>query len=108
MKPVEGRARVVIEAVQPQVDGGRYPVCRIVGDAVTVSAAIFGDGHDHLAAKLLYRQKSDRKWRSVAMADTGNDVWTGTFPVDTAGEWQYTIQAWVDHFDTWRRACQSL
>jgi starch synthase (maltosyl-transferring) len=101
MKPVEGRARVVIEAVQPQVDGGRYPVCRIVGDVVTVSAAIFGDGHDHLAAKLLYRQKSEKRWRSVAMAEQGNDIWTATFTVDKLGEWQYTIQAWVDHFDTW-------
>jgi starch synthase (maltosyl-transferring) len=49
MKPVEGRRRVVIEEVQPQVDCGRYPAKRILGDIVTVSAAVFGDGHDHVA-----------------------------------------------------------
>jgi len=67
MKPSEGRARVVIEEVKPQVNCGRYPVRRIEGDVLTVTAAIFGDGHDHLAARLLYRHKSDRRWRAVAM-----------------------------------------
>ncbi len=46
MKPVEGRKRVVIEEVQPQVDCGRYPAKRTLGDTVTVTAAIFADGHD--------------------------------------------------------------
>ncbi|ADW69906.1 alpha-1,4-glucan--maltose-1-phosphate maltosyltransferase [Granulicella tundricola] len=101
MKPVEGRARVVIEEVKPQVDGGRYPVCRIVGDTVDVSAAIFGDGHDHLSARLLYRQKGEKRWRSAAMRELGNDLWSASFEVDKLGSWSFTIQAWVDHFDTW-------
>ena len=59
MKPVEGRRRVVIEEVQPQVDCGRYAAKRILGDAVTITAAIFGDGHDLVAARLLYRHSSE-------------------------------------------------
>src|ERR1700740_2570765 len=55
MKPAEGRKRVVIEDIQPQVNCGRHPARRFLGDRVTISAAIFSDGHDHVAARLLYR-----------------------------------------------------
>ena len=58
MKPIEGRKRVVIEEIQPQVDCGRYPVRRFLGDRVQVSAAIFSDGHDHVLARLLYKHRA--------------------------------------------------
>ena len=101
MKPTEGRRRVVIEEIQPQIDGGRYPAKRVVGDTVTVTAAIFSDGHDHVAARLLYRPASAKKWMSVPFAAPDNDVWSAEFVVDKMGPWQFTVEAWVDHFDTW-------
>jgi starch synthase (maltosyl-transferring) len=101
MKPVEGRRRVVIEEVQPQVDCGRYPAKRILDDAVTVTAAVFGDGHDHVAGRLLYRHSSEKDWRSTPLTPLTNDLWTVTFTVDKLGDWLYTLEAWVDHFDTW-------
>jgi len=101
MKPTEGRRRVVIEDVQPAVDAGRYPVKRIVGDRIAVTAAIFADGHDHLAARVLYRHASDRKWQSAPFTALPNDLWTASFPVDRIGPWRYTVEAWVDHLDTW-------
>ena len=101
MKPSEGRSRVVIEDVKPQVDAGRYPACRILGDQVVVTAAIFADGHDHLGARLLYRQKSDRRWRTTPMAPLDNDLWSASFTVTELGMWEFCIQGWVDHFDTW-------
>lgn len=101
MKPVEGRKRVVIEEVQPQVDCGRYPAKRILGDTVTVTAAVFGDGHDHVAGRLLYRHSSEKDWRSTPLTPLTNDLWTVTFTVDQLGDWLYTLEAWVDHFDTW-------
>ena len=85
MKPTEGRARVVIEQITPQVEGGRYPARRIEGDAVTVTAAIFGDGHDHLAARLLFRHKTDRRWRSTPMKPLDNDLWAATFRQTASG-----------------------
>jgi starch synthase (maltosyl-transferring) len=103
MKPTEGRKRVVIEEITPQVDAGRYPACRTKGDLVTVSAAVFGDGHDLLAARVLYRHKSERRWRWAPMRALGNDLWTGSFTVDKLGIWQFTVLGWVDHFDTWVR-----
>ena len=101
MKPANGRNRVVIEEITPVVDGGRYPVCRIAGDTVTVGAAIFGDGHDHVAARLLYKHSSERRWSSAAMTPTNNDLWSGSFEVDKLGTWSFTVEGWIDHFDTW-------
>ena len=101
MKPPEGRKRVVIEDIQPTVNGGRYPACRIVGDVMTVTAAIFGDGHDHLAARLLYKHKSERRWRTAPMTALGNDVWSAAFTVNKLGSWRFAVEGWVDHFETW-------
>lgn len=101
MKPVEGRKRVIIEEIRPQVDCGRYPARRFVGDRVDVSAAIFSDGHDHVAAQLLYKHHGDLGWHVISMNAQPNDLWTGSFVVDRLGCWQFTIRAWVDHFDTW-------
>ena len=101
MKPTEGRNRIVIEEIQPSVNDGRYPAKRILGDAIEVTAAIFGDGHDHIAARLLYRHTSQRKWQSTHFAALTNDLWSATFTADKLGPWHFTIEAWIDHFDTW-------
>ena len=101
VKPVHGRSRVVIEEITPQVEGGRHPACRIVGDEVAVRAAIFADGHDHVSARLLYRRDSEKKWREAPMSATNNDLFAGTFKVDQTGMWKFSIQGWIDHFDTW-------
>ena len=82
MKPVEGRRRVVIEEVQPQVDCGRYPAKRILGDAVTLTAAVFGDGHDHVSGRLLYRHSSETDWHFTPLTPLTNDRWTVTFTVE--------------------------
>jgi len=101
MKPAEGRRRVVIEEIQPVVDSGRYPAKRVLGDAVEVIAAIFGDGHDHVAARLLYRPSAERVWRSSPFTAVNNDIWSASFTVDKLGTWLFTVEAWIDHFDTW-------
>ena len=101
MKPEHGRNRVVIEEVAPQVDSGRHPVRRIVGDRVNVSAAIFADGHDRLAAQLLYRHKLDQKWRKAPMQPRDNDLWSGGAVVDRLGAWLFTVLGWIDHFESW-------
>ena len=101
MKPIEGRKRVVIEEVEPQIDCGRYPAKRILGDTVTVTAAVFGDGHDHVSGRLLYRHSSEADWRSTPLSPLTNDLWSASFTVNALGDWLYTLEAWVDHFDTW-------
>jgi starch synthase (maltosyl-transferring) len=98
-----GRKRVVIEAVSPEIDGGRFPAKRVVGEKVVVEADIFADGHDLLAARLLYRKEGASDWSEVVMKQGVNDRWRGAFRVDEEGLYAYTIQAWVDRFLSWRQ-----
>ena len=101
MKPIDGRRRVMIEGVSPQIDAGGHPVRRICGDTLQVSAAVFADGKDEIAARVLYRHSSEKRWRFVPMRPEGNDLWNAEFPVDKLGSWSFTILGWVDHFSTW-------
>ena len=101
-KPETGRSRVVIEGVYPEIEAGRFPAKRIVGDKVVVEADIFGDGHDHVAARLLYREAGAKDWQQTAMLPIGNDRWAGSFTAEKQGRYLYTLVASIDHFDTWR------
>lgn len=96
-----GKQRVIIENVQPLVDGGLYPAKRTVGESVKVSASIFGDGHDHVKAELLYKKSGAEEWMVAELTPTFNDDWNGTFKVEEKGSYVFTIRAWIDHFDTW-------
>ena len=98
--PREGRRRVVIEGVTPEVDAGRFPIKRVTGEQVVVEADVFGDGHDEVAAALRWRAGSG-DWQEVRMLPLVNDRWRGAFPVTEMGRYRYTISAWVDHFATW-------
>jgi starch synthase (maltosyl-transferring) len=93
----------VIENVEPNVDGGRYPVKRVVGDEVTVEADCFCDGHDVLRVLLLHRPAGAPAWQESPMQALANDRWRGSFPVDKLGRYEYTVCAWVDPFLSWRR-----
>jgi starch synthase (maltosyl-transferring) len=94
--------RVVVENIHPQVDGGRFPIKRVAGETVTVGADIHADGHDVLAAVILYRRTGDAAWIEGPMAAVGNDRWQGTFPVPEIGRYEYTVEGWIDRFATWR------
>ncbi len=97
--------RVVVEGVLPQVDGGRFPIKRVVGEQVAVSADIHADGHDVLAAVVRYRAAQDTAadgWTEVSMVPLGNDRWQASFTVTRLGRYEYTVEGWVDRFETWR------
>jgi starch synthase (maltosyl-transferring) len=98
---VNGQRRVIIENIQPQVDNGRYPAKRTVGERVDITADIFADGHDHLRAEARYRAGKTGAWKSIAMCDIGNDRWQASFYVTGTGMYYFALSAWVDHFDTW-------
>lgn len=102
----DGRKRVIIEGVNPEVDGGRFPAKRTVGDLVRVEADIFTDGHDSISAVLLFRHEDSPDWNERPMQALVNDRWFGEFPVEQLGRYRYTIHAWVDHWETWRRDLQ--
>ena len=103
MLPEEGRSRVIIEAVQPEIDGGRFPIKRIVGEDTVVEADILADGHDALSCRLLYRREAETEWSEAPMEPLGNDRWRGSFRVQELGRYRYTVLGWVDHFKSWSR-----
>ena len=99
----QGRSRVVIENVKPEIDCGLFPAKRTVGERMTVEADIFVDGHDTLSALLLYRKEEASTWIETPLQPLVNDRWRGTFEVNEIGNFYYTLQAWVDRFESWRR-----
>jgi starch synthase (maltosyl-transferring) len=95
--------RVVVERVRPRVDDGRFPVKRTQGERVVVTADIFADGHDTLAAALLHRRVGGSEWSEVPMEPLGNDAWTAAFTVGEPARYEYTVEGWIDRFGTWRQ-----
>ena len=93
--------RVVIESVSPQVDGGRFPAKSTLGDPVIVTADVFADGHDVVRCVLRYQKSPSRGWVERPMESLGNDRWEAVFTPDELGLWQFEIEGWVDHFDSW-------
>ena len=96
--------RVMIEAITPQVDGGRFPIKRIAGEEVVVQADIFTEGHDDLEAVVRYRPAGAEHWDEVWLEKLGNDLWQGRFRPSRIGWYEYQVVAWVDHFATWYKA----
>lgn len=93
---------VVVEGVYPELDCGRYPVKREVGDKLEVWADILKEGHDTIAAVVKYREKGASGWSEAPMQFYENDRWVGGFPLTQNTRYEYTIEAWLDEFETWR------
>ena len=92
----------MIEQVRPQIDGGRFPIKRVVSELVAVEAVVFADGHDALACRILYRHADDQEWQPAPTEPLGNDNWRGEFLVSKLGRYEYTVEGWIDRFATWR------
>jgi starch synthase (maltosyl-transferring) len=99
----DGRQRVIIEGITPQIDGGRFPAKRTIGDQVRVEADIFTDGHDSIAASLLAHREGSNEWTEIPMRPLVNDRWAASFRVGELGRYGFKVHGWVDHFETWRR-----
>ncbi|MEP7216831.1 MAG: alpha-1,4-glucan--maltose-1-phosphate maltosyltransferase [Anaerolineaceae bacterium] len=96
-------SRVVIGSLQPEVEGGRFPAKRCLGDAVTVRAQVVADGHDVLGGVVRFRPIGETPWRETELRRTnpGLDIWSGDFTVDRLGGWEFSMMAWVDPYRTW-------
>jgi len=95
--------RFRIEDIFPCIDGGRYPVKRIVGETVDVWADIFREGHDVIAAALLWRPEAAAEWHREPMRFHNNDRWHGRFTPPRPGWYLFAIEAWTEQFATWRK-----
>lgn len=104
---IEGHRRVSIDNVKPVIDCGKYPIKRTVNEHIEIIADIFTDGHDKVDAVVLYREKvkgkiREKKWNEKRLEFLINDRWRGSFELPQTGFYEYTIEAWVDHFATWQ------
>ena len=99
----DGKKRVVISNIFPQIEGGRYPAKRVTGESITVTADIFSDGHDAVAASLLMRPKADEQWQEYPMKHVINDRWEATVETKNVGFYEYQVIGWIDHFTTWKK-----
>lgn len=97
-----GQKRTVIENVRPEINAGAHAAKRVVGQKFQVTADILADGHDVLNAHIKYRVANTRKWSYAPMSLVDNNGWAGEFIVDQQGDYQYTIESWVDYPLTWQ------
>jgi len=93
---------IIIEHVEPELDDGRYPVKRIIGEPLEVTADIFKEGHENIAGILRYKKKKKKHWQEVPMHHVDNDRWAGSFVLSENTRYLYSIGAYVKSFDTWR------
>jgi starch synthase (maltosyl-transferring) len=95
--------RVVVENVSPELDAGRFPVKRTVGEEVVVEADAYAEGHDVVVAVLRHRRESEREWSETPMHAVGNDRWRASFRIGALEPHRYTVEAWVDPLAGWLR-----
>src|SRR3954470_4333317 len=101
-------SRIVVRGVSPVVEGGAFPLKRVVGEPISVAATVFADGHDRLFVVVAHKASGAASWTSVPMTSTnpGLDEWSATFLAPSVGVVRFEIRAWVDRIATWRDGCR--
>jgi starch synthase (maltosyl-transferring) len=102
----DGRRRVIVQRIKPEIDAGRYPVKRVIGDRFVVEADLVSDGHDIVRGVLLYRPKGEASFREAPLVALGNDRYRASFDLTSIGVWEYTVIGYIDSFASWRRGFQ--
>ncbi|GCD76893.1 alpha-1,4-glucan:maltose-1-phosphate maltosyltransferase [Thermaurantimonas aggregans] len=100
--PAKRPSRAVISIVKPSIDCGQYFIKRVIGEKVDVYAAVFADGHDVVAAEILYKHESDTQWSNARLNLSVNDDWYGSFVVEKQRFYHYKVRAWVDYALNWQ------
>ena len=103
---MQNQKRVVIDYVSPQINGGEFFIKRIVNEIVNINAHVLGDGHDVIAASVLYKHESEKKWSEVRLNHIGNDEWQASFKVEKQGFYSYKIEGWVDYALNWQHGIE--
>jgi len=103
---MQNQARVVIENIQPQLNGGQFYIKRIIDQWVHVTADVIADGHDVLVAVLQWKHEKEKQWCEVPMQLTTNDEWSAKFQVKQQGHYHYRVAAWVDYALNWQHGTE--
>ncbi|GAB2791596.1 alpha-1,4-glucan--maltose-1-phosphate maltosyltransferase [Rhabdobacter roseus] len=99
----DGRKRVVISNVSPQIEAGQYPAKGVVEEGIVLSADVFSDGHDVVRASVLIKHESEQQWQELPMEFVINDRWEVYWRPEQPGFYQFQVQGWIDHFTTWKK-----
>lgn len=103
---MQNQRRVVIDTVKPQINCGEFYIKRIVNEIVNVDAHVLVDGHDVIAASVLYKHEKERKWSEVRMHHVVNDEWKASFTVEKQGFYTYKVEGWVDYALNWQHGIE--
>ncbi|RYH74135.1 alpha-1,4-glucan--maltose-1-phosphate maltosyltransferase [Flavobacteriaceae bacterium 144Ye] len=103
---MQNQKRVVIDCVSPQINGGDFFIKRVVNEIVNVDAHVLVDGHDVIAASVLYKHENDKKWSEVRMHHENNDEWKASFNVEKQGFYTYKVEGWVDYALNWQHGIE--
>ncbi|MEW1691774.1 alpha-1,4-glucan--maltose-1-phosphate maltosyltransferase [Streptomyces sp. NPDC091265] len=100
--------RIPVLDVRPLVDCGRRPAKAVSGETFQVTATVFREGHDAVAANAVLRDPSGRPgpWTPMRELAPGTDRWGADVTPDAEGRWTYTVEAWSDPVATWRHTAQ--
>ncbi|CAM5626249.1 alpha-1,4-glucan--maltose-1-phosphate maltosyltransferase [Streptomyces pilosus] len=105
MKTTRTIGRVPVRDVRPAVDCGRRPAKAVTGEAFEVTATVFREGHDAVAANVVLKDPEGRPGPFTPMRELapGTDRWGAEVAADGPGLWTYRVEAWSDPVTTWRR-----
>lgn len=92
--------RIAIEDITPKVESGQFPVRRIVGENLVIEADIIADGHDKLAAEIIFRPVTETTWQTQPMQLRSNDRWYAEISLPRVGRYVYAIRTWKDFYAT--------
>ncbi|MFF8194783.1 alpha-1,4-glucan--maltose-1-phosphate maltosyltransferase [Streptomyces bobili] len=96
--------RIPVLDVRPVVLHGRRPAKAVAGETFQVSATVFREGHDAVAANVVLRDPDGRPgpWTPMRELAPGTDRWGADVTPDAPGHWTYTVEGWSDPVSTWR------
>ncbi|MFF1308830.1 alpha-1,4-glucan--maltose-1-phosphate maltosyltransferase, partial [Streptomyces sp. NPDC058307] len=106
--PATAVGRIPVLDVRPVVQRGRRPAKAVTGETFEISATVFREGHDAVAANVVLRDPEDRAgpWTPMRELTPGTDRWGATVTAGTPGLWTFTVEAWGDPITTWRHHAQ--
>jgi starch synthase (maltosyl-transferring) len=96
-----GRERVVIDRILPCVDGGAFPLKRVIGDQIRIEAHLIVEGHERIRAVFRYRKVGEKSWNEMPMHVLGNDEYIIDWQPQEVALWEYDVAAWSDDFENW-------
>ena len=96
--------RIPVRDVRPAVACGRHPAKAVAGETFEVTATVFREGHDAVAANVVLTDPDGRPgpWTPMHELAPGSDRWGAKVTPSSVGHWTFHVEAWSDPVATWR------